>query len=207
MEYFRKIKYDITKPWLILGKGPSFKKIFTIDYENYNIFGLNHVGNLIKCDICHFIDIDILNGTIINNSKNLLCPWHMHENSKVMWKTLSYAIKYNPMFSIAESLKNNIYWYNCSTWKGQHFTQQSIRIIKPEIIKVRYFSAEAAFQILGMLGIKKVYSLGIDGGYAYAKDFIELGIIPFSNKRKTFDDQFKMIEATLQQFNMKWERL
>ena len=203
MEYFRKIKYDITKPWLILGKGPSFKKYFELK-DDFNIFGLNHVGNLVKCDICHFIDIDVLNGTMINNSKNLLCPWHMHENSKVMWKTLPHAIKYDPIFSIAESHKNNIYWYNCSTWKKGHYFPP---ITWNEVIQVRFFSAEAAFQILGMLGVKRVYSLGIDGGYAYAKPFLDLGITPFSNTRKTFDDQFKMIEATLQQFDMVWEQL
>jgi len=201
MEYFRKIKYDITKPWLILGKGPSFKNYFKLEGD-FNIFGLNHVANLIKCDIAHFIDIDVLNIPLINNSKNILCSWHLHENSKVMRKTLPYIIKNESMFSIADK---KIYWYNCSTWKRGPYLPPEVT--RQDIVKVCFFSAEIAFQILGMLGIKKVYSLGIDGGSTYAKQFLNLGLIPFKNRRNGFDDQFKMIEATLQQFNMQWEKL
>ncbi len=201
MEYFRKIKLDCTKPWLIVGKGPTFKKIYKIQ-KDFNIFGLNHVAKIIDCDISHFIDIDILDVDIIEHSKILLCPYHLHENSKVMFKTLPYHINDNVIFSIA---KDKLYWYNCSTWKKSHFIPNKVN--KQDIIKVRFFSAEAAFQILGMLGVKKVYSLGIDGGVNYAKDFVKLFLAPFQNKRKNFDDQFQMIEATLKQFNMEWEKL
>lgn len=201
MEYFRKIKYDITKPWLILGKGPSFSKIDKIKNQ-YNIFGLNHVADLIKCTITHFIDLDVINFRIIQNSQNILCPWHPHINNKVQFKTLSYHIKNDNLFSIANK---KLFWYNCSTWKRGHYITPITR--GGEVVKVRYFSAEAAFQILGMLGIRKVYSLGIDGGGCYAKEFIQLGLMPFKNNRETFDDQFKMIDLTLQQYNMEWEKL
>lgn len=201
MEYFRKIKYDCTKPWLIAGKGPSFKKIYDLK-SDFNIFGLNHVACLIKCDIIHFIDIDVLTLDIIKNSKNILCPYHLHENNKVIWKTLLYHIDNESVFSIANK---KLYWYNCSTWKKGHYLPDKVN--KKDVVKVRFFSAEAAFQILGMLGEKRVYSLGIDGGNSYAQDFRKIGLIPFRNTRKTFDDQNKMIEATLQQFNMTWEKL
>lgn len=200
MEYFRKIKYDPTIPWLILGKGPSFKKIHTFKHD-FNLFGLNHVAKLIKCEITHLIDVDVLDIDIFQNSDNILCPWHMHENSKVMWKTLPHLVKTDPQYATANK---KLYWYNCSTWKKGSYLPNGI---KKEIVKVSFFSAEAAFQILGMLGIKKVYSLGIDGGGAYARDFIKLGLMPFRNNRATFDDQFKMIQKTLNQFNMEWEPL
>ncbi len=197
MEYFRKIEYDHTKPWLILGKGPSFKKYFKLEGE-FNIFGLNHVAELVKCDITHFIDEDVISLKIIKNSKNILCPWHLHQNSNVKFKTLQYNIDNDPIFG---GCQNKIYWYNCSTWKN--YPNGSIA----EIVKVKYFSAEIAFQILGLLGEKKVYSLGIDGGNKYAEKFSKMGLIPFKNRRNGFDDQFKMIEDTLNQFNMVWERL
>ena len=206
MEYFRKIKLDRTKPWLIVGKGPTFKKIYKIQ-KDFNIFGLNHVAKIIDCDITHFIDIDVLDLDIIKHSKILLCPWHLHENSKIMWKTLPYHINNESFFSIADK---KLYWYNCSTWKKSHYYPYYAplqRVHVSDTIKVQFFSAEAAFQILGMLGVKKVYSLGIDGGVNYAKDFVKLLLAPFKNTRKTFDDQFQMIEATLKQFNMEWEKL
>ncbi len=202
MEYFRKIKYNITKPWLILGKGPTFKKYKNSLSEEYNIFGLNHVACLVKCDIVHFIDADVLTRAIFVNSDNILCPWHLHENNKVMWKTLPHLIKNEVLFGACQS---KIYWYNCSTWKRGHYITPMTK--REEVVKVRYFSAEAAFQILGMLGIKKVYSLGIDGGGAYAVAFIKLGLMPFRNQRETFDEQFEMIDKTLKQFNMTWEKL
>ena len=201
MEYFRKIKLDDTKPWLIVGKGPSFKKIYEIQ-KDYNIFGLNHVAKIINCDILHFIDIDVLDVDIIKHSKILLCPWHLHENSKVMWKTLPYHIDNESLFSIADK---KLYWYNCSTWKKGHYLPDQVN--KNDIVKVRFFSGEAAFQILGMLGVKKVYSLGIDGGSNYAQDFRKLGLLPFKNRQETFDMQIKNIEHTLVQFDMEWEKL
>lgn len=200
MEYFRKIKLDQTKPWLIVGKGPSFRKIYTFK-NDFNIFGLNHVACIIKCDITHFIDLNILNLIIIKNSKNLLCPWHPHENNKVQFKTLPHYVKNEDVYEIADK---KLYWYNCSTWKSSAYMPPNIGT---EIVKVRFFSAEAAFQILGMLGIKKVYSLGVDGGNSYAKDFRDLGLLPLNNQRKTFDNQFPMIQETLKQFDMEWERL
>ena len=198
MEYFRKIKYDHTKPWLILGKGPSFKKYSELKGD-FNVFGLNHVACLVKCDITHFIDADVLTTAIFVNSNNILCPWHLHENNKVMWKTLPHLIKTETAFG---SCQSKIYWYNCSTWKKGPYLP-----VRREIVKVRYFSAEAAFQILGMLGEKKVYSLGIDGGGSYAVEFIKLGLMPFRNHRETFDEQFEMIDKTLKKLNMTWERL
>jgi len=201
MEYFRKIELDHTKPWLIVGKGPSFKRIHSLK-KDYNIFGLNHVAELIKCDITHFIDIDVITSRILVNSKNIICPWHLHENNKVQFKTLEYHTRKPGYYAC---IGKKLHWYNCSTWKSSHYILS--QEMKKEIIKVRYFSAEAAFQLLGFLGIKKVYSVGIDGGCLYDKAFFNLGLMPFTNRRQTFDDQFKMIEETLTQFDMEWEKL
>ena len=45
------------KPWLIIGKGPSYKLIDTIDISQYNVFTLNHVIRQQKAKIAHLIDI------------------------------------------------------------------------------------------------------------------------------------------------------
>jgi len=192
MKPFFELEIPKDKPWLIVGKGPSFSK-FNMDYQrNYYILGLNHVVEHIPCDIGHFIDIDVMENkwnTWQTKCTYIVCPYHPH----VDFRASSHTI--NSSFLETKYLLNNLYdklyYYDLSTWR-----YEGCRV--GPVIKAKYFSAEAAFRLLHAQGIKTIYSIGIDGGTEYAKEFAHLK--PLQNNRKTFDDQFaeinKFIEST-----------
>ena len=57
-KWFKSFKSD--KPWLIVGKGPSFDRIGEVDLSQYNVIGLNHVIYKIDCLLGSIIDEIVL---------------------------------------------------------------------------------------------------------------------------------------------------
>ena len=182
------------KPWLVIGKGPSFKKVWDLDLNNYYVFGLNHVCNIINCDIGHCIDLEVLNREFIDHSKTILLPWHPHCNFKVVKEDL------NQISTKHEFLRNldNLYYYNCSTYKGNH-------PLEKEIIKVKYFSGEVPFYLLGLCGVREIHSIGIDGGTKYSSYFHCMQAL--TNGRKSFDESITMIKRSCIKFGINWVKL
>ena len=83
-------------------------------------------------------------------------------------------------------------WYNLSNWPRPHAGSP--------VVRVEYFSAEAAVRILAMAGITTIRTLGIDGGSTYAPDFQDKK--PFRGGHTSFDIQNKPIQATVQEFGL-----
>ena len=48
------------RPWLVLGKGPTFDRRDRFDLTAYNRLSLNHVVNEVDVDVAHIIDIDVV---------------------------------------------------------------------------------------------------------------------------------------------------
>jgi hypothetical protein len=66
------------------------------------------------------------------------------------------------------------------------------------VVQVRYFSAEAALNLLTTAGVKQVRSLGIDGGADYSQDFADLkDKTLLTNSRTSFNKQFEEIAKTI----------
>src|SRR4051812_21984024 len=89
--WFDSSEINKSKPWLILGKGPSFSKIKECDLNNYNIISLNHVVRELKVNVAHIIDFDVVvdcANEILNNSQYLVMPWFPHFKNKVGTKNL-----------------------------------------------------------------------------------------------------------------------
>lgn len=192
--FFKNYKLDRTKSWLILGKGPSFDEFPLHDLEKYNVLGLNEVCQIVKCQIGHFIDVEVLSHNFIENCEAIVSPVRPHKNCKVSVHQLAswFLLPYDEDLGAL----NKLYCYNCSTYKSAHFTDFG------PVVKVRYFSVEAAFRLLGMSDIKKIYTLGIDGGFSYANVFKHLK--PLRNGRDSFQDQFKELESIIHKFDIVW---
>lgn len=195
--FFKKYELKKDKPWLIVGKGPTFERINDIDLSKYYVMGLNEVAQIIPCEIAHFIDVEVISYNFINNSDYIVSPVRPHKNCKVSNRYLAtwYFIPYHDELNAI----NKLYCYNCSTYKGAHFEDFG------PTIKVKYFSAEAAFRLLALKDIKLICTLGIDGGNKYAKDFAH--IKPLRNGRVSFDDQFNEIKNIINKFNLEWIQL
>jgi hypothetical protein len=200
MIHFLKLQEKINrqKPWLILGKGPSFSHCKSYNLAEYNLLGLNHVPLILPVDVCHLIDMDVLCEKIVRNSRKIVMPFHPHYENKATSRTLN---EHENTLLTTIKLNQKLYWYNLSTWKGKHREP-----IKP-LVCAKYFSAEAAFHILGLLGIKRIFSLGVDGGKEYASEFSTKGLKPFTNRRGSFDVQFKEIEKICLKFSITWTKL
>lgn len=197
LSFFKDYKLDKTKPWLIIGKGPSFVERSLHDLEKYNVLGLNEVCQIVKCQIGHFIDVEVLSHNFIENCEAIVSPVRPHKNCKVSNRFLTsyYFIPYHEELNAL----NKLYCYNCTTYKGAHFTDFG------PVVKVRYFSVEAAFRLLAMSDVKKIYTLGIDGGTIYATAFQHLK--PLRNGRKSFTEQFEELEAIVAKFDIDWKEL
>lgn len=198
-------------PWLVLGKGPTFQKLYDDEsikadylYGKYNVFGLNHVCSQVQCHLTNIIDLEVFSQIerkclLNNNLVGVITPFHPHLNSKVSkvniykWQRENWTIQ-------KLNIRQKLFFYNLSTWKGKHHPEY----FSP-VVRAKYFSAEAVIHLLCLLGVQEIYTLGIDGGNKYADVFGHLK--PLSNGRKDFDDQFKEINRTVAKFGVKYGRL
>jgi hypothetical protein len=182
------------RPWLVLGKGPSFTFHQTVDADDFNIFGLNHVVLEKEIDIAHMIDLDVVEAcadTLQRNARYLLMPWFPHVKNKPGKSSLEQLVKEVPVLGALAS-EGRLLWYNK--------VGSPIQGDSPPV-PVTYFSAEAPYALLGMAGVRTIRSLGIDGGVSYASNFKKLATL-LSNGQPAFDKQFKEIARSIMTYKI-----
>ena len=181
------------KPWLILGKGPTFSKRGAFDLSAYALLALNDAAREIPVDVAHAIDIQVVERSgeaIAKNARVLAMPWHPHVDFNAGAMTLEqHAQRYPVLQKLAA--EGRLLWYNLST--------ASYHRSGAPVISARYFSAEAALNLLVEAGVRLVRSLGVDGGATYSPAFQDLNDRSLlSNRRSSFDIQFQEIARTIQ---------
>lgn len=180
---------DITKPWLVVGKGPSFNKIDKVNLNDYSVCALNHVMFEIPCILGHAIDLDVYEA---RNKKflcqNLVTPWEPHINFSPGGKTLLDLMFENRLGY------GNVLYYNSS-----RTTNKNLKYKGPEV-RVRYFGSVAVMNLLAMAGVKTIYTLGIDGRNKYSHIFNGSDLL--ANGRKSFDVQFSEFRLTRETFKV-----
>ncbi|MFI8983282.1 glycosyltransferase [Ectopseudomonas khazarica] len=182
------------RPWLVLGKGPTFSKKERYDFSGFNIFSLNHVVSTLPVDVAHVIDLDVVYACEHDLEKNagiLLMPWYPHVDFKPGKKTLDELADEIPVLNRLRSL-GRLVWYNKSGRK---------QLSSQPIVRVAYFSAEAPFALLGMAGVKKIKTLGVDGGGTYSPGFMSLGTL-LANGQNSFDKQFREIARSVMKYGI-----
>jgi len=198
------------KPWLILGKGPSLDLRGCFDLDDYHVFTLNHACKVHRATAAHFTDLEALHdcwddlivvqGVSLPYVPSLVMPWVPHRDMGPGHFNLSELIQegVEPRLRLLSDI-DRLWSYNSTRVP----TSRWHKSLTP--VRVRYFSAVAAFNILGLAGCKRVYSLGVDGGVKYAKGFDPRHCL--ANGRTSFDIQFKEITATLERHRMTWTNL
>ncbi len=174
------------RPWLMLGKGPSFAKFASADTADYRLLALNHVVRQQPVDIAHAIDLDVVHDcadALLQNAGVLWMPAHPHVDCKPSQRPLwTWCDEVPVLAQLAR--EGRLAWYNASTWPKPH--------PRSPVVDVRFFSAEAALHALAMCGAKVVRSLGVDGGNRYADHFDDLrGRTLLANGHPSFDRQFE----------------
>jgi hypothetical protein len=182
------------QPWLILGKGPSFAKYKSVDPGAFSTLALNHVARDVKCDAALMMDFDVLEAcgeAIAANAGYVLMPWRPHFAHTPTSKTLEQLAREHPVLKALDAEGRLVL-----------FNAQSARDFAPHphepITSIKFFSAEAALNILADNGVRIVRTLGVDGGASYADTFGDLADKTLlANGREDFDKQFAQFARTL----------
>jgi len=190
--YIRECTALAPLPWLILGKGPSAERLYTLDTSKYYFLSLNHACRLLAPTVAHFVDIEAYKDcatTLEWYPKTKVClPWYPH-------------VKY-------KSGRENLQSLNLDSTRFVSYNSTTSSLPQKAglpLIRLKLFSAVAAFNILGYAGVRTVYSLGVDGGNSYAHFFDKKDKL--ANGRKSFDDQLQEIYLALKNYGMTWKAL
>ena len=198
------------KPWLILGKGPTFAKRTEFDLGDYHLLGLNHVVREQPVRVAHLIDIDVVDHcgeVLITNADVVVMPWVPHVNCWPTARTLQDWIETKEILRRLDE-RGSLLWYNLAISKvaAQRISADDLdQLVQPEspVVQARYFSAEAALNLLSLAGARCVRTLGIDGGTSYSPDFDDLkDTTLLANTLSSFDVQFQEIARTIMKTNM-----
>lgn len=188
LDWFQKCGIDKNRPWLIFGKGPSFSKRTEYDLSGYYTLSLNHAVREQPVTVAHMIDYDVVGACgefVEKNAKYLVLPWIPHVNSRPGRKDLGELVRENSILKKMDE-QGRLLWYNLSTAPRRHGDSP--------VIDVRFFSAEAALNLLACAGVRQIRSLGIDGGSSYSTAFNDLkDSALLANRRKSFNRQFEKI--------------
>ncbi len=188
------------RPWLVLGKGPSFSFRNTIDLEHYTTISLNHVVARQKVFIAHIIDMDVLDDVgaeLAEQAEWLLMPFHPHVKWRASELSLNDFAATVPVLQDFEK-RGRLLWYNLHSGAAAD---------KTPIVRGT-FSASVVINLLGHLGVKNVRSLGVDGGNRYSDQFRHLSDTTLlANGHESFDVQFSEIAASTQRFSMSYEKV
>lgn len=181
-------------PWLILGKGPSFALRSRFDLSRYKVLCLNDsLREFGQADIAHFIDFDAYErcAPLLSRMSNVqvVMPWFPHFNSKAGDVDLVALLKRYPQLSRL-AFEERLCWYDLSSSPLRHGCYP--------VVTAKFFSAEAALDLLGVAGVRQIRSLGVDGGDAYCDELSDLATISLlSNGRSNFDRQFESFARTI----------
>ena len=197
---FQKTMAHKERPWLVFGKGPSFErhKGYNDLDERFHTISLNHACRTRPVFIAHMIDANVLDEipNLEAQAIYVLMPWQPHFNFRATDKTLEKLVAEKPVLGTLERM-GRLLWYNL-------VTGPKARAGSP-VVKVSYFSAEAVVRLLGMAGVKKIRTLGVDGGSKYAGSFKD--IPPFRGGHTTFDLQNAPIQQTVKEFGIDYRPL
>lgn len=177
------------KPWLIVGKGPSFDRVADIDLDSYHVVGLNHVMFKIPCLLGHVIDFDVIKTSVSDNlCRHIVTPWEPHVNFAPCGKTAL-----NLFSDKSLSVNVPVLWYNSSR-------SSKLMIQSGPVVRVKLFSAVAAVNLLASSGVKEIFTLGVDEGTEYSKAFNEESRL--ANGRTSFKGQYNEFKLASKTFGV-----
>ncbi len=184
------------KPWMLLGKGPSFSRRHEFPLSDYNLMSLNHVVRELKVNVAHIIDADVAETCadhLLDHCDWLVMPRRPHVDFKPGDMLLEDCVERIPVLRTLDE-QGRLVWYNAAT---------ADPVGDSPVIGVHFFSSEAALNILGHMGVRTVRSLGVDGGRRYSAAFSELeSSTRLANSQPSFDVQFAEIEEIVQRWEM-----
>lgn len=190
-DWFRR-QGELDRPWLILGKGPTFGRRDRYDLRAYRLLSLNHAVREQPVLLAHMIDLDVVDAcgeTLLRQAGHVVLPWYPHVRNAPGSRSLEELVPGHALLRrLAE--EGRLLWYDLSTAARRHGPGP--------VVQATYFSAEAAVGLLALAGVRRVRSLGVDGGAGYSTDFEDLARRTLlANGHPGFDLQFQGIARTI----------
>jgi hypothetical protein len=180
------------RPWLILGKGPTFALRDRYDLGDYHLLSLNHAVREQPVLLAHMIDQDVVDAcgeALLKQAGYVVLPWYPHAENAPGTRSLEHLVPTHPILRRLAD-EGRLLWYDLSTAPHRHGPGP--------VVQATYFSAEAAVGLLALAGVRRVRSLGVDGGAGYSSDFEDLaGRTLLANGQPGFDLQFRGIARTI----------
>lgn len=192
-EWIQALHHD-DRPWLMLGKGPTFSRRSEFDLSQYRLLSLNHAVRELCVEVAHIIDIDVVEecaDRLLDNCHWLIMPRVPHIHQRVGQARLEDYRDAIPVLRELDS-RGRLVWYNAQTGP---------RVGDSPVIGVRYFSSEAALSLLGETGARVVRSLGIDGGPGCSAAFSSFSSGSRFNPRP-YDEQFAEMERIADRYDL-----
>jgi len=127
------------------------------------------------------------------SERNLLCrhivtPWEPHINF------VPGGVPAPNLFANKDlNIDIPILWYNSD--RSKKLMMQS-----GPVVRVKLFSACAAVNLLANAGVKEIYTVGVDGGKGYSKEFDPKDKL--ANGRTSFDGQTKEFKLASKVFGV-----
>ena len=195
-DWVRTAPFD-ERPWLLIGKGPSFSRRDEFDLTGFHTMSLNHVVGEMPVDVAHIMDLDVVDAcadSLLTQCRYLVMPRHPHVAHAPSHYRVEDFFDALPVLRALDA-QGRLVWYS------------SVGAPVPGVdhdVAVRYFSSEAALGVLGALGVRDVRTLGVDGGTQYGGAFGHLNqVTRLANGQPSFDLQFAELERIRRHFGMR----
>ena len=144
------------KPFLIVGKGRSFKPDFK-DFDKYNVLSINdtmyYAKNSIGLYSIAFNDFQVLASIHIDGVNKMFCP--SHAASGALKKTTDISFLMDVVTNFQNKKIPNIYTFN---YNQNSFYNQELG----PIIHAYNSTYESTIWLLAHAGVKNVFTMGID---------------------------------------------
>lgn len=200
---------QLGKPWLVLGKGPTLAALTPELVVDKVVVTINHALKVVPRGalalVSHFTDLEALRDCIVDVSHRrprLVVPYHPHVAMNPGQPTIfQYAAEKTTLGIVLNDLSESgdLWAYN-SDRAGKLSAHAELTEVR-----VRLFSAVAVFNLLGLAGVRKVFTLGVDGGTKYDKRMDPKTRL--KNGQKTFDVQNGELAKAMVKHSMEWVKL
>lgn len=166
--------------WLVLGKGPTADYRHAYDLTRFHVITLNHAARVWPtATFHHFVDFEAFKDCIpdLREDAGIVMPWYPHVKCRVNHRDLPAYVKPIPHLFRYFSYHASVHKLPKMPWLPR--------------LTLRCFSATAVFAALVQARVPEIFSLGVDGGVGYARDFDKKDHL--ANGQTSFDVQTPVI--------------
>ena len=184
--------------WLIIGKGPSLEQQPLPHPDAFHRLALNHAVTRQPVLAASVVDLAVIadcGPAIRDNARYLVMPRHPHRDFKPTPEPLEHYFGDYPLLAELAGA-GRLVWYN--------FFNAPVHPGAPVVPRGR-FSAEVMVNLLALLGVRRIRTLGVDGGTGYASGFDPADHL--ANRHRSFDVQWAGIARKVRQYRIDYAPL